>query len=79
MCLNTECIVRVRMSGRDLSGILGIHWNYSDSTSQFPLARYESNPPARDEIMQMQDGAAARETYKTGARCYVALLFAGCW
>jgi len=40
------------------------------------MVRYESDPAAaRDHA----DGAAARETYKTGARCYVALLFAGCW
>ena len=38
--------------------------------------RYESDPAAaRDHA----DGAAARETYKTGARWDVALLFAGCW
>ena len=36
-------------------------------------------PPARGEIMQMRDGAAARETYKTGVRWDVALLSAGCW
>ena len=40
------------------------------------MARYESDPAAaRDHA----DGAAARETYKTGARWDVALLFAGCW
>ena len=32
------CIVWIRMSGRDLSGIIGIHWNYSDSTSRFPFS-----------------------------------------
>ena len=38
-------------------------------------ATIESDPAAA----RIMHGAAARETYKTGARCYVALLFAGCW
>ena len=43
---------------------------------EMALVPNRSNPAAaRDHA----DGAAARETYKTGARCYVALLFAGCW
>ena len=40
----SACIVSIRMSGRDLSGIIGIHWNYSDSTSRFPFSIPSSYP-----------------------------------
>eukprot|EP01043_Picozoa_sp_COSAG02_P040386 COSAG02_NODE_3266_length_7057_cov_12.370078_4_plen_128_part_00 len=55
-----------------------IRYEYPRRAARTGTSTNESNPkPGRRARACAR--AAARETYKTGARCYVALLFAGCW
>ena len=60
------------MSGRDLSGIIGIHWNYSDSTSRFPFSipiSYPKRYPVCTVARMQRDGDAdATETWWKAVR-----------